>query len=292
MRRAAPKGKGATMDTERPATMITLLPIPEQIAKPILAATVILLRDSEQGPESFLMRRSMKSRFMPGAYVFPGGKVDPTDASLAPEARSPAFLVAAVREAFEEAGVLLAVDENGEYPRLDDDVDYWQEQRRRCLAEPESFARLLADKGLRIATDLVRPWSWWLTPTIESRRFDTRFFIARLPQGQQPLHDGHETTDSLWMPVGQCLNGYQGGSINMAPPTMATMVEMSAFPSADALMAAAPYDRALRFPFFGHDEQGRQVLLLAGDPEYPADTPAVRGPTRVMLKNGRWWVVE
>ena len=89
---------------------INLVPTPEQIAKPRLAATVILVRDGAQGPEAFLMRRSMQSSFMPGAYVFPGGKVDPTDALLVPDAKSPAFLVAAVREVFEEAGVLLALD--------------------------------------------------------------------------------------------------------------------------------------------------------------------------------------
>ena len=271
---------------------ITLVPTPEQIAKPRLAATVILVRDGVEGPEAFLMRRSMQSSFMPGAYVFPGGKVDPADAALAPGSRSPAFLVGAVREVFEEAGVLLAVDAQGNYPRLTTKTDYWQRQRAEVSEHPERFAALLADNGLSIATDLVRPWTWWLTPVIEERRFDTRFFIARLPQGQEPLHDGHETTDSLWMAVGQCLEDYQSGSVTMAPPTMATMVEMSAHNSVDQLMAEAPFDSALRFPFFGQDPQDRAVLILPGDPAYPADKPPVRGAKRVVLEDGRWWVVS
>jgi 8-oxo-dGTP pyrophosphatase MutT (NUDIX family) len=271
---------------------ITLVPTPEQIAKPRLAATVILLRDGVDGPEAFLMRRSMQSSFMPGAYVFPGGKVDPVDAALVPGSSSPAFLVAAVREVFEEAGVLLAVDAQGNYPRLTQNADYWHAKRAEVTEQPERFASLLAENGLTIATHMVCPWTWWMTPVIETRRFDTRFFIARLPDGQEPLHDGYETTDSLWMAVGQCLDGYQNGTVTMAPPTMATMVEMSGHTSVDQLMAAAPYDSALRFPFFGQDQQDRAVLILPGDPAYPADKPPVRGAKRVVLEDGRWWVVS
>jgi len=271
---------------------ITLVPTPEQIAKPRLAATVILVRDGTDGPEAFLMRRSMKSSFMPGAYVFPGGKVDPTDATLLPGSTSPAFVVGAVREVFEEAGILLAVDAQGNYPRLNERSAYWQEKRTQVREQPEQFAGLLAEHGLRIATDLVRPWTWWLTPVIETRRFDTRFFIARLPEGQVPLHDGHETTDSLWMPVGQCLDDYQEGLVTMAPPTMATLVEMRGHHTVEQLMAAAPFDEALRFPFFGQDSEDRAVLILPGDPAYPVDQPLVRGVTRVRLEGGRWWVVS
>ena len=271
---------------------ITLVPTPDQIAKPQLAATVILVRDGVQGPEAFLMRRSMQSRFMPGAYVFPGGKVDPADALLAQGAQSPAFVVAAVRELFEEAGVLLALNEVGEYPALNERSAYWQAERARIRQEPDLFGALLKKHRLTLATELIKPWSWWMTPVIEARRFDTRFFIARLPAEQVPLHDGFEATDSLWMPVGQCVLGYQEGEVTMAPPTMATLVEMSGLATVDALMQAAPYDRAMRFPFFGQDSRDRAVLLLPGDPDYPKEQPAVRGPTRVVLENGRWWVVS
>jgi 8-oxo-dGTP pyrophosphatase MutT (NUDIX family) len=271
---------------------INLVPTPEQIAKPRLAATVILVRDGAEGPEAFLMRRSMQSSFMPGAYVFPGGKVDPTDALLVPDANSPAFLVAAVREVFEEAGVLLALDAQGNYPKLSEREAYWKTQQERVHAQPEYFATLLQENGLTIATELIKPWTWWMTPVIETRRFDTRFFIARLPEGQEPLHDGYEATDSLWMPVGQCVLGYQDGEVTMAPPTMATLVEMSGLETVDALMTEAPYDTAMRFPFFGQDSEDRAVLLLPGDPDYPKDQPPVRGPKRVVLENGRWWVVQ
>jgi 8-oxo-dGTP pyrophosphatase MutT (NUDIX family) len=268
---------------------ITLLKAPDPIAKPGLAATVVLLRDSDHGPEAFLLRRKLDASFMPGAYVFPGGMVDPTDADLAPGQTSPAFFVAAVRETFEEAGILLAVDGAGELADLSEGADAWVDARRAVAADSAQFRCLLDDRGLRLATDYVKPWSWWLTPVIEKRRFDTRFFVARMPQRQEPRHDGDETTTSRWMPVRYALEGYRDGALDMAPPTLATLLEMSDCADVDAVLACAPFDEALRFPFFAKDDAGRVVILMPGDDDYPADQPPVQGSTRFTLDDGRWW---
>ena len=142
---------------------------------------------------------------------------------------------------------------------------------------------------LTLATKLIKPWSWWMTPVIEARRFDTRFFIARLPAEQVPLHDGFEATDSLWMPVGQCVLGYQeGGSRWRRRPWRRLCQDLVVSQrSMRSYQVRARHDRAMRFPFFGQDSRDRAVLLLPGDPDYPKEQPAVRGPARVVLENGQ-----
>jgi 8-oxo-dGTP pyrophosphatase MutT (NUDIX family) len=270
-------------------SQITLFPTPDPLAKPGLAATVVLLRDSDSGPEAFLLRRKLDASFMPGAFVFPGGMVDPSDADLAPGQSSPAFFVAAVRETFEEAGILLAVDAAGELADLSEGAEAWVEARRRVAADGRAFRRLLEARGLRLASDYVKPWSWWLTPVIERRRFDTRFFVARMPARQEPRHDGDETTTSRWMAVRKALDGYRDGALVMAPPTLATLIEMGDCEDVDAVLARAPFDTALRFPFFGTDAEGRVVILMPGDADYPVERSPVQGSTRFVLDDGRWW---
>ena len=201
--------------------------------EPKPAATVVLLREGDQGPEAFLLKRKLTASFMPGAYVFPGGMVDPEDAGLGLDP----FLVAAARECFEEAGILLARAPNGEAPTGRKD---WQHHRHEIMATPSLFRSFLKDRHLSLASDAVRPWSWWLTPEVEKRRFDTRFFVASAPPRQEGIPDGEETTHACWMPVAEAMERYQSGSIKMAPPTVATMVEMSAFSTVASIMAQAP----------------------------------------------------
>jgi len=254
-------------------------PVPE----PQPAATVVLLRSSPAGPEAFLLRRKATASFMPGAYVFPGGMVDPEDAGLGADP----FLVAAARECFEEAGILLAINSAGDLPPS---APNWPDQRRAITARPALFRRFLQDHSLTLATEAVRPWSWWLTPEIEKRRFDTRFFVALAPPRQEGAPDGDETTNSCWMPVRQAMERYQSGEIDMAPPTVATLVEMSAFSTVSDIMEQAPWDAVCRCPCFARNGDDDLVILLPGDPEYPRDAEAVRGIHRVTWKRGRWWV--
>lgn len=251
--------------------------------EPKPAATVVLLRDGADGPEAFLLRRKLTASFMPGAYVFPGGMVDPEDASL----HHDPFLVAAVRECFEEAGILLATNGMGEHP---ESRPQWEQIRREVLAKPSYFREFLGEQDLNLALGMVKAWSWWLTPEIEKRRFDTRFYVARVPERQRGEHDGDETTASCWIPVAQALRRYQAGEIDMAPPTVATLVEMAPFQTTDEVLAQAPWDEALRFPVFAKNPNNEIVILLPGDPEYPRAAKAVRGLRRVTWSRGRWWV--
>ena len=232
------------------------------------AATVLLLRDDD-GPSGFsvfMVRRSMKSSFMPGAYVFPGGKVDPSDhlsaVVLDPEilaarfsgALSPssarAHLLAATREVEEEALVTL----------------------------PNPLA--------------LQTWSRWITPTAERMRFDAWFFVARIPEGATPGHDEYEVTASAWVDPRTALSKYGDGAMTFAPPTWYTLWDLARHDSAESVLTAAA-QRTVRpvLPRF-EEVEGKMSILLPGDPLYPAEHP-VEGPTRLVTGgDGRWWAVR
>lgn len=281
------------------------------------AATVILLRDREGGPyEIFLMRRHRNQTFMGGAYVFPGGRLDEGDGhpdlrahlhGFAPEAlagrlQEPALPsetalglhLTAIREMFEEAGVLLAVDASGAA------VDFHDpETARRFAAYREVLHRgemtlrdLAVREGLRFALDLLLPYAHWMTPEIESKRFDTRFFIARLPEGQRPVHDEAELTASVWMTPSQALDEHQAGRIVLMPPTLKTVEELAAYRTTAALFDAVQ-GRAippiLPQPFTPEGEFG---VKLPFDPEYTIEAfklPPRPGETsRIVTCKGIW----
>ena len=183
------------------------------------AATVMLLRDGPDGVEVFMMRRTLNAAFVGGFYVFPGGAVDAadraaeveascvglTDADASEQLSIPsgglAFWVAAVRECFEEAGVLLAAGADGTLVHFADDRSEhrFEAHRRAVHAGERRLIDICADEGLRLAVGDIEYVSHWITPVGEPRRFDTRFFVARAPIGQEPLHDDHETIASLWV---------------------------------------------------------------------------------------------
>lgn len=156
------------------------------------AATVMLLRDTTLGLEVFMLRRTNNAVFAGGMYVFPGGKVDAADGE-----GDEGYRVAAVRECYEEAGVLLAVDADG---RMVDDGHPALAHRTAVYDGDVDVRALAADHGLRLATDAL-PWtSHWITPKGETaRRFDTRFFMAASPAGQTFHHDDNETVASMWV---------------------------------------------------------------------------------------------
>jgi 8-oxo-dGTP pyrophosphatase MutT (NUDIX family) len=281
------------------------------------AATVILVRDRQGGPyEIFLMRRHRNQAFMGGAYVFPGGRLDEGDShpdllahlhGLGPEAlperlQEPALPpetalglhLTAIREMFEEAGVLLAVDASGAA------VDFHApETARRFAAYREVLHRgemtlkdLAAREGLRFALDLLLPYAHWMTPEIESKRFDTRFFLARLPAGQRPVHDEAELTASVWMTPSQALAEHQAGRIVLMPPTLKTVEELAAHRTTEAIFKAVS-GRAippiLPQPFTPGGEFG---VKLPFDPEYTIDAfklPPRPGETcRIVTCKGIW----
>ena len=281
------------------------------------SATVVLLRDRPGGPyEVFLMRRHGKQAFMGGAHVFPGGSLDDDDRDpgLAPcidglsgtDARgllqepdlpeSTAFglFLAAIRETFEEAGVLLARDTTGRIVDLTDPATAARFAAYRLeLHEGRlTLAKLAERERIRYAPDLLVPYSHWITPTIEPRRFDTRFFLARLPEGQAAVHDRMELTDSRWMTPVLALTEHKAGRIVLMPPTLKTVEELQAFSLTEPLFAAARSRRigtTLPEAFRTGDSFG---VRLPNDAEYTLDAfkqPSRPGETsRMVLQDGIW----
>lgn len=262
------------------------------------AATVILLREEEpRGFSVFMVRRHDKAGFMAGAYVFPGGTLDREDASLSllsrvvgrgssdaaralgedDGERALALHVAALRETFEEAGVLLA-----------DDVqpDTLDEARRRLLAKEISFEALVEELGLELRGDALTPLSRWVTPEVEPRRYDARFFLALAPSAQRAAHDRIEVTAGAWLAPSEALARGARGEIQLPPPTLRTLEGLARFDRADEVIAdAASRAPPLVDPVF-RDFGTSWALTLPGDPEHPRRERVLEGPTRFVLIDG------
>ena len=233
-----------------------------QPAVPRDAATVILLRQ-ESGIEVFLLRRAGVLEFAPGACVFPGGSVDELDADPAigetgwagpspadvgdllgiSADRARALVCAAVRETFEESGVLLAGPSAAELVR---DGPVLGEDRHSLLTGSASLGDLLRRRGLLLRADLLTPWARWITPEISPRRFDTWFFAAILPPGQtaalaaRPDADAApgESDSGIWWAPSAALEAARSGEITLLPPTAITLAELAAYQDVAAILAA------------------------------------------------------
>jgi 8-oxo-dGTP pyrophosphatase MutT (NUDIX family) len=219
-----------------------------QPAAPRRAATVVLLRPAVAGFELYAMRRAPTMAFAAGMYAFPGGSVDPHDEAVhvawagpgtadwaarlglaEPAAR--AVICAAVREVFEECGVLLAGPDAGSVVG-DVSGPGWEEARLALLARELSLADLLADRGLTLRSDLLAPWSRWLTPEFEPRRFDTYFFLAELPAEQRTRDVGGEADHALWTTPERALE------LPMLPPTAYTLRQLTRYRTRESAVAA------------------------------------------------------
>jgi 8-oxo-dGTP pyrophosphatase MutT (NUDIX family) len=255
------------------------------------AATVIVVRDGERGMEVFMLRRNPASEFVQGAYVFPGGAVDEADrhADLEPicEGRSDAdasallgvesgglaYWVAAIRECFEEAGLLLAYGEDGKLVRLEDDdiVETFGAHRRAVDGGERRLAEVCAEEGLRLAVDAIHYFSHWITPEGAPRRYDTRFFVAPAPEAQEGFHDEVETIASEWVRPADALARFAAGELALMPPTQVTLEQIGRFDSADDLLAAAAArtDVPVVQPRIVQDQGGMRILL-PGDPGFEA----------------------
>ncbi|MEO6471905.1 MAG: NUDIX hydrolase [Aeromicrobium sp.] len=226
-----------------------------EVAEPRDASTVVVVRDGVEGLEAYLLRRHQSMKFAPGMYVFPGGGVDAADANIdvpwvgaAPSEWAARFgcsedtarglVCAAVRETFEESGVLLAgPDEHSVV--ADTSGTEWQAARLALEAHEYSFAEFLLDQGLVLRTDLLGAWSHWITPVFEPRRFDTRFFVAVLPEGQSVGHLAREADRALWAPLSQVLAAVDAGNSAMLPPTHITCSELAPLSAGGVLAASA-----------------------------------------------------
>jgi 8-oxo-dGTP pyrophosphatase MutT (NUDIX family) len=220
-----------------------------------LAATVVLLRDTADGPEVHLVKRAASMAFAGGRYAFPGGRVDPQDAGPGtawagpspeqwaarfdcpvPDAR--ALVAAAVRETFEETGVLLAGPSATAVTGATASAD-WEADRLSVEAHELPLGALLARRGLVLRTDLLAAWARWVTPVFEPRRYDTAFFVAALPAGQSAREVSGETEGTVWARPSKALADFEAGRVAMLPPTVATLLEVAAYDSAAAVLEAA-----------------------------------------------------
>lgn len=217
------------------------------------AATVVLVRDSDDGIEVFLQRRVKQMAFAGGMTVFPGGGVDPRDADAdidwtGPDAHwwadafhtgvptAQALVLAAVRETFEECGVLLATGADG--ARVE--PTSFAAQRTQLVDKTLSFGGFLRAEGLTLRSDLLRPLAHWITPIIEKRRYDTRFFLAALPEGQDADDQTSEAEVARWVGAQEAIDAWAAGSHYLLPPTWAQLTYLAGFATVDDVLAATP----------------------------------------------------
>jgi len=227
--------------------------------EPKHASTVVLLRDGDGEPgglEVYLLRRHVDMAFAAGMCVFPGGGVDkrdfdadigwvgPSPAEWATlldtdEAFARALVCAAVRETFEESGVLLAGPTESSVVEDTTGVD-WEDDRRRLEGREVSFTEFLDRRGLKVRTDLLRLWGSWVTPVFEPRRFNARFFVAEMPAGQITRDVSTESDEVVWLTVREAIRAVDAREMLMLPPTYCTCLEMFDFASpTEALVATA-----------------------------------------------------
>jgi len=263
------------------------------------AATVMLVRDGAEGIEVFMLRRNLNSDFVGGAYVFPGGAVDDHDrhenldavcrgrsdaeasAQLGIERGGLAFWVAAIRESFEEAGVLLAYDPAGGVIDLDDPPETkarFVEHRRAVDTGARRLVEICDQEQLQLAVDHMYYFSHWITPEGAPRRYDTRFFVARAPEAQEPLHDDHEVIANVWIRPADALERHRSGEFDLIFPTMKSLQTLTRFATADDVLHAAAAIQSVPaiLPRIVAESGGYRIVL-PGDPGYdeivPVDLP-------------------
>ena len=270
------------------------------------AATVIMLRDGAGGLEVLLLKRHVSSDVLGGAFVFPGGKVDPADAQLdmASHMDQPlmdlhtalnepdidtltaaSLYVAAVREVFEESGILFAHGATQEHVV----------RATALLREGQPFDAVLAQMQLRLQTRSLAPWSRWITPvmpSVTSKRFDTRFFVAAVPAGQIAAHDNHEATESVWLRPRGALERHRDGVIELAPPQIMTLAHLSRFADVKQAMADARGRTPPVIQPEPFDHEGTRVICYPGDQRHSVKARAMPGPTRLWYRNKLFEPVE
>jgi 8-oxo-dGTP pyrophosphatase MutT (NUDIX family) len=255
------------------------------------AATVVLLDDATGALKVFMVRRHHAVAFMAGAHVFPGGRVDPGDrdvqscwCDLPYEADDPgrpnhAVRAAAVRELFEEAGILIARDDAGDIVAIDEHPvrSRFDTYRSDVHENRVSLRKVAVRERLRLALDALIPFARWITPPTELRRFDTWFFVARMPPRQHAAHESIEATDSFWIAPADALAAARRGDMLLPPPTWVTLQSLAAFTSVDEVLHwASTVAIEGRQPSVVKESDGTHMLL-------PGDAL-----TRFVLQDGRW----
>jgi 8-oxo-dGTP pyrophosphatase MutT (NUDIX family) len=296
------------------------------VAIPKKATTVVLLRGKEPiGFEVFLLKRHEKSSFMGGNFVYPGGRVDREDGSLElcsfskgmtfEEAQeilggtiSPkesfAHWIAGVRELFEEAGILFVYDQKGNLFQIKsrEEQEKFLNYRIQLQKGKLTICQMIQEEKLLLALDQIHYYAHWITPEARSERFDTRFFLARYPSGQEASHDQKETTAGVWLTPQKALEENLIGEVMLSPPTLKTLEDLSRFKTIDEVLnSSKKKDIQSILPILTKISSG-PLIIFPWDPEYnlfqsgkipvPLDhgRPSQPGDntTRLLMKEGCW----
>ncbi|MER6123855.1 NUDIX hydrolase [Streptomyces sp. NPDC001795] len=261
---------------------------------PKRAATVMLLKDTDGAPAVHMLRRRASMAFAGGAYAYPGGGVDPRDHDRrigwagptrawwadrlgADETSAQAIVCAAVRETYEEAGVLLA----GPTPASvvgDTTGPDWEADRASLVARDLSFAEFLDRRGLVLRSDLLGAWTRWITPEFETRRYDTWFFVAALPEGQRTRNASTEADRTVWIRPSEAAASYDKGDLLMMPPTIATLRQLTPYATAAEALRAAPGRDLTPVLARARLEDGEVVLTWPGHDEFTKRVPTGGAP--------------
>lgn len=233
------------------------------------AATVVILRDGVAGPEVLLLKRHTDSKDLGGAFVFPGGKRDEADAS--PES------LGRLEQALDELHAQLGEPEITPVHAASLFVAALREAQEEC--------------GLELNSMHLRPWSRWVTPrmpSMMSKRFDTRFFLARAPAEQTAIHDDHETTESIWITPRNALIQYWDGQMMLAPPQIMSLSHLILYSNVQQALEAAAQRRPPIIQPEPFDQEGTRVICYPGDPRHPIQERALPGPSRLKFINHRF----
>jgi 8-oxo-dGTP pyrophosphatase MutT (NUDIX family) len=296
------------------------------IAIPRKASTIILLRETPpREMEVYLLKRHEKSSFMGGNYVYPGGGIDKEDhnlqicpfskgispaeaqrtlgTALSPE-ESLACWTSGIRELFEEAGVLLAYDQHGKplVFKTAEEKERFFNYRDLIHRGELTLCSLAQKEGLLIALDQFHYYAHWITPETRPQRFDTYFFVARHPAGQEAAPDQKETTAGIWITPRDALIENLTGEVILSPPTLKTLEDLSRYETIDEVFDSLKGEQIRPILPFLTKVSEETVILFPWDPEYerftrgeiptPAHHGKQSGPadhtTRVIFRNGRW----
>jgi 8-oxo-dGTP pyrophosphatase MutT (NUDIX family) len=245
-----------------------------------LAATIMLLRDADDGLEVFMVQRHHQIDFATGALVFPGGKVDKADdgAGMRPHCRGVEAMddrevtvrVAAIRETFEEAGVLLARECGADALVDAARLSGIEERHREALAAGrKTLAEMVEAEGLELACDLLVPFAHWITPDVMPKRFDTHFFLVDAPTDHVALHDGGETVDSIWTTIDAAVADEKAGKCTIIFPTLTNVRKLGRSKSvAEALATARGSDIVTVLPWVAKDDDGELCLFIPEEADY------------------------
>jgi 8-oxo-dGTP pyrophosphatase MutT (NUDIX family) len=249
------------------------------------SATVVVVREGEDAPEILLVRRRAGDAFG-NSYTFPGGVIDPDESDSRPVCSGLTaddadtilgvtdgldYYSAAIRELFEETGILLAKDDQGNWPR---DTAVYAEKRVSVDRGDLPWPEFLRDEGLCMAADALKYFAWWITPEVSPKRWTTRFFAAALPAGQLAEHDGTELTDSRWLTAKDALALQRAGNLKLPQPTRRNLNLLEDLDSVAALLEWAGAKHRSGITHICPVQvfvDGKELYPIPGDPHYPAE---------------------